>query len=60
MQELLERKRGFTRKVLIVDDELIEREILGYMLQDKYEIKYADNGKKLLILSKRKKTPYHW
>ncbi|MBR4554730.1 MAG: EAL domain-containing protein [Ruminococcus sp.] len=44
MQELLERKKGLHRKVLIVDDEFIEREMLGAMLCDLYEIVYAENG----------------
>lgn len=44
MQELLERKKGLHRKVLIVDDEFIEREMLGDMLSDLYEVVYAENG----------------
>ena len=44
MQELLERKKGLRRTVLIVDDEFIEREMLGMMLQDLYEVIYAENG----------------
>ena len=34
MQVLLERKKGLHRSVLIVDDEFIEREMLGAMLSD--------------------------
>ena len=44
MQELLERKKGLHRKILIVDDEFIEREMLGNMLDDMYEVAYAENG----------------
>ena len=33
------------RKVLIVDDESINRELLGNMLMDKYDVIYAANGK---------------
>ena len=55
LQELLKRNKGFHRKVLIVDDELIEREILGYMLNDLYEIEYADNGAKALEIIKKEK-----
>ncbi len=44
MQELLERKKGLHRRVLIVDDEFIEREMLGHMLNDLYEVAYAENG----------------
>ena len=57
MQELLERKKGLHRKVLIVDDEFIEREMLGAMLSDLYEIEYAGNGQEALdIIRKGKMT----
>ncbi len=55
MQELLKRNKGLRRKILIVDDEFIEREILGYMLSDQYEVFYADNGKAALEIIKREK-----
>ena len=42
MQELLERKKGLYRTILIVDDEMIEREMLGAMLSDQYHILYAE------------------
>ncbi len=32
------------RRILIVDDEEINREILGHILEQNYEIAYADNG----------------
>ena len=44
MEELLKRKKGLRRTILIVDDEFIEREILGAMLMKKYEVNYAENG----------------
>lgn len=44
MKELLERKQGLHRSILIVDDEIIEREMLGVMLQDLFEVIYAGNG----------------
>lgn len=57
MQELLERKQGLHRTVLIVDDEFIEREMLGAMLSELYEIIYASNGMTALeIIRKKKKT----
>ena len=57
MQELLERKKGLRRKVLIVDDEFIEREMLGAMLNDLYEIGYAGNGREALdIIGSEKAT----
>jgi diguanylate cyclase (GGDEF)-like protein len=55
MQELLERKKGLHRKVLIVDDEFIEREMLGAMLSDLYEIEYAGNGQEALDIIKKEK-----
>lgn len=57
MQELLERKQGLHRTVLIVDDEFIEREMLGAMLSELYEIIYASNGMTALdIIREKKKT----
>ena len=55
MQELLERKKGLHRSVLIVDDEFIEREMLGAMLSDIYEVSYAENGSHALDIIKRDK-----
>ena len=56
MQELLERKKGLHRKVLIVDDEFIEREMLGAMLNDLYEIGYAGNGREALDMIRSEKA----
>jgi len=56
MQELLERKKGLHRKILIVDDEFIEREMLGNMLNSLYEIEYAEDGEKALDTIKQEKT----
>ena len=39
---------GFKRRVLVVDDELINRELLGNMLGDHYEVVYAENGQEAL------------
>ena len=55
MQELLERNKGLRRRVLIVDDEAIEREMLGSMLSDLYEISYAENGAMALDIIKELK-----
>ena len=56
MQELLERKKGLHRKVLIVDDEFIEREMLGKMLESLYEIKYAGNGNEAVDIIRDEKN----
>ena len=37
--------RTIKRNVLIVDDELINREILGNILSQEYTVSYADNAK---------------
>ena len=39
---------GNRRKVLIVDDELINRELLGNALTDNYDIIYAADGEEAL------------
>ena len=45
---------GLRRHILIVDDEMINREILGNLLQENYEVHFAENGKQALdILIKR-------
>ena len=56
MQELLERKKGLHRKILIVDDEFIEREMLGAMLSDLYEMDYAENGAVALEMIRREQN----
>ena len=56
MQELLERKKGLHRKILIVDDEFIEREMLGHMLDDMYEVAYAENGAEAADIIRREKN----
>ena len=55
MQELLDRKKGLHRKILIVDDEFIEREMLGHMLKDMYEVEYAEDGEAALDTIKKDK-----
>ena len=42
------RFRGGRRPVLVVDDELINRELLGNMLAAEYDVIYAENGKEAL------------
>ncbi|MBO4876757.1 MAG: EAL domain-containing protein [Ruminococcus sp.] len=57
MQELLKRKKGLHRTVLIVDDDPIAREILGAMLGDMYTILYAPDGAAALeIITNEKLT----
>ena len=45
------------RRILIIEDELINREILGYMLQDAYEVVFAETGTQALrILNEQCET----
>ena len=47
-------KNGLRRHILIVDDELVNRELLGNLLSRDYEVHYAENGRQALdILQKR-------
>ena len=48
--ETISRRENETRKrnVLVVDDEMINRMILGHILKDEYEISYASDGKQAL------------
>lgn len=40
------------RRVLVVDDEMINREILGNMLNKDYEVVYAENGRQAVDILK--------
>ena len=41
------------RTVLVVDDELINRELLGAILQQKYDVIYAENGRKAIDIVRK-------
>ena len=45
-----ERDKDLKRTILIVDDESINREILGFIIGQDYEVLYAENGKEALDL----------
>ncbi len=47
--------KGLKRRILIVEDEEINREILGNMLQDDYAVSYAENGAQALEMLHEKK-----
>ena len=40
------------RRILLIEDEAINREILGFMLQDCYDVTFAENGVKALKILK--------
>ena len=41
-------QKQIKKRVLIVEDEYINREMLGFMLNNDYEVVYAENGKEAL------------
>ena len=45
-----ERDKDLKRTILIVDDESINREILGFIVSHEYDVLYAENGKEALDL----------
>ena len=40
------------RRILIIEDDLINREILGYMLRESFELIFAENGRQALEILK--------
>ena len=49
--------RDGKRQALIVDDEFINREVLGAMLEDEYELLFAESGEKAMeIISSSRQT----
>ncbi len=48
------RSKSAARRVLIVDDEMINREILKNILDNRYKVDFAVNGKEALELAKEK------
>lgn len=47
--------RGTRRTVLIVEDEAINRELLGYILRDSYDVLYAEDGVQALELVRKQR-----
>ena len=43
------------RLILVVDDEAINREMLGLILGDTYEVIYAENGKQAIEIIKQRR-----
>ena len=46
------------RRILIVEDEEINREILGNMLKDSYEVSFAENGARALEMLRERMARY--
>ena len=51
-------RSGLRRHILIVDDEMINREILGNLLSRDYEVHFAENGKQALDTLTRREHIY--
>ena len=56
MDRKLKYSEGIKRKVLVVDDEYINRQMLGYIISQKYEVIYAENGREALEKIRMLKT----
>ena len=41
-------KTSEKRQILVVDDEMVNRQLLGLLLSDDYTVIYAENGEKAL------------
>ncbi len=58
----MDRKAKYESKikkhVLVVDDESINRQMLGFIVSQDYEVAYAENGKQALELVKAQKNLY--
>lgn len=52
-QNIKEGIHKLKRTVLVVDDELINRELLGAILQQKYDVIYAENGRKAIDIVRK-------
>ncbi|MBR3039236.1 MAG: EAL domain-containing protein [Lachnospiraceae bacterium] len=49
---------GFKRRILVVDDEEINREILGNILNETYDVSYAEDGQKALEMMREKNADF--
>ena len=49
---------GLRRKVLVVDDEMVNCRILGNILEDYYDISYAENGKQAYEMLSERNSNY--
>ena len=44
LKEFVEKRLKIKRKILVVEDEHVERVILGKMLENEYQVLLAENG----------------
>ncbi len=50
------KKDGFKKHILIVDDEYLNREILGNVFSEFYDVTYAEDGEQAMAILR--KRPY--
>ncbi len=48
MEDIIEQRLGIRRRVLVVDDEKVNRELLGKILERDYELLFAEDGEEAL------------
>lgn len=54
---MLNEQTGMRRQVLVVDDEAVNRQLLGFIVSRDYDVLYAENGRKALeIIQEKHKT----
>ena len=52
MEKNERREKNIHRKVLVVDDEMVNRQLLGHIVSTEYEVLYAENGAQALEMIK--------
>ena len=57
MENIL-RMGKFRDKVLVVEDEFINREILGHILEGSYDVTLAENGREAIEIVAKNKVPF--
>ncbi|MBR1423395.1 MAG: EAL domain-containing protein [Ruminococcus sp.] len=53
MEKTARREKNIRRQVLVVDDELVNRRLLGFIVSRDYEVIYAENGIRALELIRK-------
>ena len=48
MEQAINDVTQMRRRVLVVDDEFVNRELLGMIIGEEYEVLYAENGRQAL------------
>ena len=56
MEQAINDVTQMRRRVLVVDDEFVNRELLGMIIGEEYEVLYAENGRQALGMIRQNKT----